>query len=105
MMTEQDKQYAYGDWKVDSVSCPITSAGLEGKEYADTVATDFDDAVTAIVEDGDGEGVISRDNAKKAFEKIGEMYERRLNKSERHSNTNHSKLGIVKEVISEEFNQ
>lgn len=104
-MTEQDKQYAYGDWKVDGVSCPVSSAGLEDEQFADTVATDFDDAVAVIVEDGHGEGVISRSDARRAFEKIGEMYERRLNKYERHSITKLTKLDIVKEVINEEFNQ
>ena len=51
----------------------------------------------------DRQGTITEQHAKKVFEKLVEMYDRRLDSSRGHSNTNQSKLNVAKEVLKEEI--
>lgn len=62
-------QYAHGDWKVDGVECPISSAGLTQAQYADDLGEEFDEIVRVVTDNG-SEGVLSREEAKQAWEKL-----------------------------------
>ena len=102
-MSNNNEEYAFGDWSIDGTSCPIESAGLDDKPYADAIATDFDDKAIALLPVDDRQGTITEQQAKKVFEKLVEMYDRRLDSSRGHSNTNQSKLNVAKEVLKEEI--
>ena len=108
-MTESN-MYAFGDWAVDGISCPIRSADTESPNVAEIVATDYDDRVQVHPKVNTQEGVVDAEIAKETFEQLADMYERRLHSrsvgedpSLGRESEYDSKLDVAKQVLEEEF--
>ncbi|EGQ44163.1 MAG: hypothetical protein J07AB43_02220 [Candidatus Nanosalina sp. J07AB43] len=57
------KKYAYGDWKVDGVSCPLDSLGLTNLEEAQRFSEAYDSIIQAEPDITDSTGTVSKDQA------------------------------------------
>lgn len=105
-MTEKEKQYAFGDWKVDGECCPIESAGLTDLVHTVAVAEDFDDDATFKTDNlRNSKGLIDKGTAKEIFEQLEERYRRRMRqeRGEGLEQYYEKKLEVARRVNKEEF--
>ena len=99
-MTESEQQFAYGDWSIDGVSCPISTAAARNSRGAVEVAETFDDFVCSMLDDKDISGVVDAETAKEAWDKTVNTFERRHKEEDMYYKDEYE---LAKRVQSEVF--
>lgn len=102
-MTANGGTYSYGTWGIGEQQCPIGSAGLDDEVVADEVATDFDDEVHGMLGTRGGSGVISAEDARKAFKRLQKRYKRTLQSACSRRDLNRKKLELTEQVLETEL--
>jgi hypothetical protein len=102
-MTQEEKQYVFGDWKRDGKCCPIESAGLTDLIHTVAVAEDFDDDVRFRIDADSTEGTVDKETAQEIFEQLEERYERRMREEPQLEQYYEKKLEVARRVNNEEF--
>lgn len=64
------EQFAFGNWTVAGVSCPIATAGCDERSFAIEVAELFDDLVSQQLDEEAQEGVVDYHTAKEQWQSL-----------------------------------
>lgn len=70
----ENEQFAFGDWNLRGINCPISTASMTDAVNADEVGEDFDDRVQTRFDLG-SEGTISFSQAKDVWGDLVDSYE------------------------------
>ena len=97
-------QYAFGDWTVDGINCPISSAGLTNAEVAAELGEEFDEQVLS---EGfkQSKGVIDDEVAEKAWSDMTERLEKLSNAENRRAEWYRQLHELAEEVQRKTFNK
>lgn len=97
------KEYAYGDWEVDGVSCPIDSAGFTDREAAVDIGEDYDGRVKSMLDEYQKSGCIRKEVAEDIFKKLKAEYEDKLRYNPDMEQHYKVRLDLIEKVIETEF--
>jgi len=97
------EEYAYGDWEVDGVSCPVDSAGFTDREAAVEVGEDFDGRVKEELDEYEQKGCVPKELAEDIFNDLKGEYESRLKYNPDMTEYYKARLDLIEEVIEMEF--
>lgn len=64
------EQFAFGNWTVGGVACPIATAGCDERSFAIEVAELFDDFVSEEIDEDVGEGIVGYQIAKQQWQRM-----------------------------------
>lgn len=103
----EEKQFAYGDWCIEGVDCPVSSASLTNATNADLLGDDFDDRVQTRFNLG-SEGVISYSQAEEVWDSLIDTYRRQARENDEESTSSEyyeNLYQLAKEVQSKVFTE
>jgi len=96
--------YAYGDWTVDGTECPITSAGLQEMDHADSLSVAYDNQVELqLGVEFAGKGIITKEQAIEVIENVLERYQEIAKTSDRNSEARLEKITMLKMILENEL--
>ena len=102
-------KYAYGDWEVKGVKCPISSTGCAGYDIATELGEEYDEILRQVILNGEGanpspKGVVTEDVAKKAWDKLINILQGYTEPNSGSGQHTDDMLALAQKVKQKEFN-